>query len=199
VRTKTASQAEKILKVAAELFATHRFHEARMEDIAAAAGVGKGTLYRYFKDKEALYTTLLERAADQMSERMHAGLDGVRGPRVRLEAAVRAIIEFFDAHPHLLDLIQHAEAMQRPRSRFPWQRARDENIALMRRLFDEAAAAGSFAVRDPDLTVLLLLGALRPVLRYGQRPRPADLPRRIVEIFLDGAALPAAHANGAGR
>jgi AcrR family transcriptional regulator len=196
VRTKTPSQAEKILKVAAELFATHRFHEARMEDIAAAAGVGKGTLYRYFKDKEALYTTLLERAADDISERMHAELAAARGSRERLEAAVRAILEFFDAHPHLLDLIQHAEAMQRPKSRFPWQRARDEAFALMRRLFDEAAASGCFSVRDPDLTVHLLLGSLRPVLRYGPRPRPADLPRHIVDLFLDGAARPAAHSNG---
>ena len=67
VRTKTPAQAEKILGAAARLFATQRFHEARMEDIAAAAAVGKGTLYRYFGDKDQLYRALLVRAAEQMS------------------------------------------------------------------------------------------------------------------------------------
>ena len=62
MRSKTPLQAEKILAAAAQLFATHRFHEARMEDIAALAEVGKGTLYRYFKDKEELYLALLQRA-----------------------------------------------------------------------------------------------------------------------------------------
>ena len=68
MRTKTPVLPEKILTVAARLFATHRFHEARMEDIAAAAEVGKGTLYRYFKDKEELYLALLERTAEQLSQ-----------------------------------------------------------------------------------------------------------------------------------
>ena len=40
-----------------------------MEDVASAAGVGKGTVYRYFKDKEELYLALLARAADGITRR----------------------------------------------------------------------------------------------------------------------------------
>ena len=61
MRTKTAQQADKVLDAAARLFGTQRFHEVRMEDIAAEATVGKGTLYRYFNDKEELFVALLER------------------------------------------------------------------------------------------------------------------------------------------
>ena len=74
MRCKSPLQADKILAAAAGLFATHRFHEARMEDIAAAAAVGKGTLYRYFKDKEELYIALLDRAADGISQRIYAAI-----------------------------------------------------------------------------------------------------------------------------
>src|SRR5689334_19320292 len=92
VRTKTPAQADKILNVAVRLFATHRFHQARMEDIAACAGVGKGTLYRYFKDKEELHTALLERATDQMIERLRAAARLGDDPVSKLEALVATFL-----------------------------------------------------------------------------------------------------------
>jgi TetR/AcrR family fatty acid metabolism transcriptional regulator len=187
VRTKTPEQAEKILTAAARLFAGQRFHEARMEDIAAAAEVGKGTLYRYFKDKEELYTALLSRSADHQHERLHAAVNQARGARAKLEAAIAVFISFFDENPHLLDLIQHAEMLHKRADDFPWQRARDESMQLVRTIFQEADAAGEFRVRDPELGMLLLLGGVRAVLRFGTRSRPADLPARLVEMFLAGA------------
>jgi AcrR family transcriptional regulator len=190
VRTKTLAQAEKILTAAARLFAAHHFHEARMEDIAESAEVGKGTLYRYFKDKEELYMALLARAADQMAERLRA-VEGVPGPRAKLEAVVEAILDYFDEHPHLLDLIQHAEVMQGPDADLPWQRTRIENVRLVERIFEEARKSGAFYVVDPELAAWMLLGGLRPILRRGVIPRPPDLGRRIVDQFLYGAARPA--------
>ena len=70
MRCKSPAQADKILTAAARLFATHRFHEARMEDIAALAEVAKGTIYRYFRDKDELYLALLRLAGDALQERL---------------------------------------------------------------------------------------------------------------------------------
>ncbi len=189
MRTKTVVQAEKILTAAARLFAAHHFHEARMEDIAEAAEVGKGTLYRYFRDKEELYMALLTRAAEQMAGRLRA-VEAVSGPRARLAAMVEAILDYFDEHPHLLDLIQHAEVMQGPGADLPWQRTRLENVRLLQDIFEEARKNGDFVVADPELAAWMLLGGLRPVLRWGASPRPPDLAQRIVEQFLHGAARP---------
>src|SRR3954453_15670174 len=97
-------QADKILAAAARLFANHRFHEARMEDIAALAEVGKGTLYRYFKDKEELYLALLARAATELQGPLSLFLDQPGGPRAQLVAVVEGIIDHFDGQPHLFDL-----------------------------------------------------------------------------------------------
>src|SRR2546423_14811314 len=108
VRTRSPLQADKILAAAAQLFATHRFHEARMEDIAALAEVGKGTLYRYFKDKEELYLALLEQAAAGMEACLARVMENEAGPREQLVAVVAAIFDYFESHPHLFDLIQHA-------------------------------------------------------------------------------------------
>jgi AcrR family transcriptional regulator len=191
VRTKTPEQADKILAAAARLFAMHRFHEARMEDIAAAAEVGKGTLYRYFQDKDELYQALLDRAARELTARLDDEVSRAASPRAQLEAIVGVAVAYFDEQPHLFDLIQHAEAMSRLHALTPWQKARDEFARLTRQAFDTGRTAGDFAVADPELGVHMLLGGVRSVIRFGPRPRPADLARRIVEAFLHGAAAPA--------
>jgi AcrR family transcriptional regulator len=187
VRTKTPLQAEKMLEAAAALFGTQRFHEVRMEDVAAAARVGKGTLYRYFSDKEDLYLALLERASKQMHGRLARSLVNVKSATGKLRAMVSAILVFFDEQPHLLSLIQREEVLRGPD--FPWKKTRQEMLAMMTGILEEGNTRGEFAVRDPGLLALLLLAGLRGVLRFGKRPRPRDLAQRVVDIFLKGAAV----------
>ena len=187
MRTKTVTQAEKMLDAAGRLFGTQRFHEVRMEDIAAEAAVGKGTLYRYFNDKAELYLALLERASQQVLERIQAELTDADGPREKLIAMAAALIAFFDEQPHVFDLIQRAEVLQREGAAFPWQKARDEMARLLREFFKEARQHGEFAVADPDHSVLMFLGGLRAVVRFGRRPRPRNLAQQVVRSFLDGA------------
>jgi TetR/AcrR family fatty acid metabolism transcriptional regulator len=186
VRTKTLDQADKILSAATHLFGTHRFHEVRMEDIASEAEVGKGTLYRYFADKEELYRAMLGRSADRWVCRMEEIVTGEGTARARLEALVAGAIDHFDGEPHLLDLIQRAEVMAGAGAAFPWQEPREVMPRLVRRLWDEAAGEGAFCVRDPEVAVWMLLGGLRAIIRFGTRPRPDDLARRIVDNFLNG-------------
>jgi AcrR family transcriptional regulator len=194
LRTKTSIQADKMLDAAAQLFATHRFHEVRMEDIAAEATVGKGTLYRYFSDKDELYLALLERASRHFIARLEEAVGPIAGARDRLVALVDAIIANFDEQPHLLDLIQRAEIVRGTGEGFPWKQARDESLRIVSSIFKEGKDRGEFQVRDPDLRALMLLGGLRAVLRFGKRPRARDLGARIVEGFLHGADAGAAIA-----
>src|SRR5262245_27226143 len=132
MRTKTTKQADKMLDAAARLFARQRFHEVRMEDVAAHAGVGKGTIYRYFDDKDELYGALLERAAKQVEQRIRSAMTQSAAPAAKLEAVTAVFIDFFSEHPHLFDLIQRADALRGGDS--PWRAARDEAIRAVRRL-----------------------------------------------------------------
>jgi AcrR family transcriptional regulator len=186
VRTKTPLQAEKILDAAARLFGTRRFHEVRMDDIAAEVGVGKGTLFRYFRDKEDLYLAVLDRASDQFVERVKVELARHADPRAGLIALVHTIIAYFDEHPHLLDLIQRAEVLHGSDPNLPWRKTRGELMHLVVALFHQAQARGDFVVHDPELASLMLLGGLRSVIRFGPVPRPRDLPERLVDAYLHG-------------
>jgi AcrR family transcriptional regulator len=184
VRTKTPHQLDKMLDAAGKLFGSQRFHEVRMEDIATEAAVGKGTLYRYFSDKEELYLMLLERSSRQFMERLRQQKAQAVGPQAQLHALVAAVITFFDEQPHLFDLIQRAEVLREPNRSSPWQETRDELLRLLRELLHEGKRQAQFTICDPDLVALLLLGGLRSVIRFGGQPRPPDLARRIVEAFL---------------
>ena len=57
---KTKEKRDQILKAAEELFASRRYDEITMDEIAQLAQVGKGTLYRYFSSKEALLYAILQ-------------------------------------------------------------------------------------------------------------------------------------------
>jgi TetR/AcrR family fatty acid metabolism transcriptional regulator len=188
LRTKSPEQAEKILVAAGRLFALHRFHEARMEDIAQAAGVGKGTLYRYFKDKEELYLALLDRAAAGLQRRIDEGEAAARCPRAKLEAVVGGILEYFDLNPYLFDLLGHAESRQHSGALENWQQLRVSNLHRVMHILEEGRREGLWDVPDPETPVLMLLGGLRAVLRFCPPPRPANLARRLVQDFLHGAS-----------
>jgi TetR/AcrR family transcriptional repressor of uid operon len=51
---------KKIMQAAIEIFAKNGFDRTRMEDIAMAAGLAKGTLYLYFKNKEDLFYAICD-------------------------------------------------------------------------------------------------------------------------------------------
>lgn len=55
-----------ILRAGEYLFGEHRYDEITMEEVAKTAGVGKGTIYRYFSGKEALLHAILQACHDDL-------------------------------------------------------------------------------------------------------------------------------------
>lgn len=66
-----------ILDVAERLFALNGFHETSVSDIAREAEFGVGTLYKYFRDKETLFQSLL---AERLEQHRHAFVQMVNRP-----------------------------------------------------------------------------------------------------------------------
>ncbi len=58
-----------ILRAALHVFAEHGFEAARLDDVAKRAGVAKGTLYLYFRDKTALFEEIIRNAASPLITR----------------------------------------------------------------------------------------------------------------------------------
>ena len=60
MRIKEHNTRKKIINCALRIFAREGFFKTTVDDIAHAAGVAKGTLYLYFKDKASLYISVIE-------------------------------------------------------------------------------------------------------------------------------------------
>jgi AcrR family transcriptional regulator len=78
-RRGNASTADKrrtvILAAALDVFSRHGFAMARLDDVAAKAGIAKGTLYLYFESKEALFEELIRSFATPIFEDLEAVAD----------------------------------------------------------------------------------------------------------------------------
>ena len=61
---------QKLLEVARELFAHKGLESTTMNDIAAASGRGRRTLYTYFRNKEEIYYAVIEEELERLSEKM---------------------------------------------------------------------------------------------------------------------------------
>ncbi|TNB48291.1 TetR/AcrR family transcriptional regulator [Martelella lutilitoris] len=69
-----------IMDAALVVFSEKGFANARIEDIARHAGIGKGTVYLYFPDKESLFKSLISEALGPLLMTAHARLEEARLP-----------------------------------------------------------------------------------------------------------------------
>lgn len=89
-RRRSDARPDEILGAALAVFGERGFDAARMEDIAAGAGVSKGAVYLYFESKEAVLKGLIEREVAPVAERLRAlAEDGGADPA----ATLRLIVE----------------------------------------------------------------------------------------------------------
>jgi AcrR family transcriptional regulator len=82
--SRSEEKRNRILRSALEVCAQRGVAAARMEEIAARAGVSKGTLYRFFESKEDLLLATILASYEQGLKHVGADLQAARDPRDRL-------------------------------------------------------------------------------------------------------------------
>ncbi len=115
-RADAARNREKILEAAAQLAAEHGPERLVMDDVAAAAGVGVGTIYRRFGDRAGLAHALLDRAERQFQAGFMQGPPplGPGAPAgVRLRAFLHAYVDRLAVEAQLLLIAETNTPMAR--------------------------------------------------------------------------------------
>jgi AcrR family transcriptional regulator len=90
---------EEIVRAALELIAEHGFHGAPMAMIAERAGVGAGTIYRYFENKDVLIGELYRELENKFRPCLNAGYDRQHTIRGRFVHLSTALLHYFIACP----------------------------------------------------------------------------------------------------
>ena len=171
-----------------------------MDDVAAAAGVAKGTLYNHFPDKDELFFQTCIAGFDDLCELLEAAAsdacpEGSRGAvpfERQLLDACRQISRFFDRRHQLLRMTQ-AEEARMPYCHGPqrsrWMAKRQRLVAAIARILAQGAAAGQVR-RDlrPEVLANVLMGLLR-TRSHGLADAPDHVrsPEVIADLFCHGA------------
>ena len=85
-----------ILRAAEHVFALKGYYEATMQDIAKEAQYATGTVYLYFKDKDALYLSLVEQKYKDLLSILKEETAKAKSAREKLEIFIRENLSFFE-------------------------------------------------------------------------------------------------------
>lgn len=151
---------EQILAAATVHFARSGYHGADVQVLADELGLGKGTLYRHFATKQALFLAAVDRVMRLLGERIDALRAAGRDPLALVAAAVVEYLAFFDAHPEFVELLILERAVFRQRKKPTYFEHRERRVERWRALIRDLMAAGRVRAGPPELITDVLSSAL---------------------------------------
>ena len=174
-----------ILRVAQELFSKRPYHEVRLDDVAAAARVGKGTLYVYFESKDHLYLELVTAAFDALIEDVERKISQNEDSSWKLlEDAVLLLSRWVAKHPTMFDLIRtnihpgHRDALRLRRRRLG-----ELFVTVLR----AGVARGEIDDPRPELTAQFIPAMVRAGVVWGQRGLKAEeISAQVISVLGHG-------------
>jgi AcrR family transcriptional regulator len=186
-RKKSDATRQAIVESAAQIFSERDFHEVLTDHIAEHVGVGKGTMYRYFRSKEELYLATISDGLTRLHDAVTAGLEKEAPLAATIETLVRTMVDYFWRRRDFFLLLHRLEAKLPASQRAHWQSQRDEVVQMVRRVIDRAATRGEVPRINSRLAVEALFGMIRGVCLYrADGDRPEELTRVVTQMFLTG-------------
>lgn len=189
----------RILSAAAEVFASIGFAGARVDEIAARAGVNKAMLYYHVGDKDALYAAVLTETIDRVPPMLRKALENVETPAEKLQCVLDTLAALPKSNPQFVPILLREIASGG--ATLP-----DAMVARMAGVFQivaEVLAEGvkkkAFRKTDPLLTHVSLVGSMlflvasQPIRARvakltgaAQEHTPKDLARHTGNLVLHG-------------
>jgi TetR/AcrR family transcriptional regulator len=177
---------------AAGLFAEYGLDATKMEDIAAATGVPKATLYYYFAGKEDILTFLFSEILDEVARVTEEALRAEGTGADRLRAAVVAHLRIFEEYPAASQTLQFDLGRA---ARIPLINERIEAAYRrpIRSLLEQGVADGSFRpTKHPGLIAVAILGAVTTVginaISLGHKRSLEEIADDLIGFVLQGVS-----------
>ena len=180
----------RILAAGISLFGQKGFHEARIAEIAAAAGVAEGTVYLYFRNKEDLLAAVFDDSMDEVLAKGREIAGSAAPARERLEGLLGLHLSFLASDRSLASVFQ---IELRRSARLVERFSRSKLVGYFRileRVLRDGIARGEFrGDLDPRLAVRILFGAADEILSEwllgGEAVPSADAPL-LIDTLLRG-------------
>lgn len=179
-----------ILQAAGEVFRRRGFSVATIDEIASAAGVGKGTIYLYFASKQDILNSLVAFTL----ESLHKGISLVSGGT---DDAITKLHKLIAGHVHFsLEHLDFAYILYRELSELSGEFSdrvlgfMDEYVRAVASVLRQGETEGKLAVSDPEFVASGIMGLVNTTVffsaRRGAGVSEPELTERILSLLLDG-------------
>jgi AcrR family transcriptional regulator len=183
--TADLKRAEIVAKAAA-LFDEKGYHRTSMDDIAAAVGIRKPTLYHYFQRKDEILFWIHEDVIDLIIKRYDARERTRMSDGQRLLEIIADILELMETRPgHARVFFEHFRELP-PEQQEIVRTKRDRYYGLVEGVIRSGIESGEFRDVDPAFTTLMILGSCNWAYQW-YRPEGPSRSREVAYAFWDVA------------
>ena len=186
---------ESILDATDRLLARFGYRKMTVEDIAAEAGIGKGTIYLHFSSKEEVVLSHVDRIVDRLKQQhlaviarsKHTALERIR------QMLLARVLFRFDSIQHYTQSLNDLLAALRPGLLARRARYFEEEAQIFAEVLAAGRASGEFEMEDALATARALLEATNGLLPYslsttelGEREEVERRTSAIADLLLRG-------------
>lgn len=158
---------QRILDAAKILFSRYGLKKTSIEEIAQHAGLGKGTVYLYFKSKDEIFSVLANRLTTEYKESLDQALSVPATPTEKLQTFIRIRVGYWDKtfkeYGATAESILEAEAspvVDELRKQYM-----GGHIKVISNILDEGLQKGEFSFGNSQFTALALYNILESLTR----------------------------------
>ena len=188
--TESPLKREAIIEKAISAFAEDGFRNTDVQVIADGAGVGKGTVYRYFGNKEDLFWATSMAVSERLVAHLTAAISPIESPCEKLRAAAAAYAGFFEADPRYLEVFVQERAQFRGYAPEHHLKYHEEMFDRFGEILQKGIELGEFCDVDVGKAMISLNGVVYGSVVwacYTKDERPlTESTLHAVDIFLDG-------------
>ena len=169
------------------IFLKKGFQETSMREIAEVAGLGKSTLYDYFKTKDDILLYFFEDQLNDLTEAaQEIAVQNISADE-RLRQVMKAHLEFLQANKSLFMKLTLEAQRLKLESQKQIQNKRHAYQDLIRGLIEEGIREGTFRKVDSLLAARMLINTMAPVV-FTSRPTGSaqEMMEETMDIFLKG-------------
>lgn len=177
-----AERRRQVLAEGARLFDAVGYHSTSIEDLAAACGIRKATLYHYFKSKREILFWIQNEFIDLLAERQRARADADLSAHQALLEVMCGTLELIDSHRSYFRVFFEYQRELEDEDRETIQRKHRDYDAAIEEMFTRGIQSGEFRELDPRSAALVLTGMCNWAYHW-YRPAQTWTAREIAESF----------------
>ncbi len=181
---------KKIIKAAEWLFSRNGFHGTEVEQIARRAGLAKGTVYNYFKNKEDILISVIESGFEQLDRKMRSGLKGVSSPVDRLKRGIEIYGGYLKTRQPLVRMLLGEKAQLSFGFKKRFHDIAYSHTNHIEKTIREAIDMGLMKDLDPYVAATCLIGMMDMLYvreTIENKNIPSEVKHELVtEIFMEG-------------